>query len=63
MVKITTGFRVLNSQYDRRNNLKVNLNVVFGGRSLFKGQNRADELFSYIEVSTVLIRNSEDPTF
>ena len=30
---------------------------------LFKGQNRADELFSYIEVSTVLIRNSEDPTF
>ena len=27
-VKIDTGFRVLNRQYDRRNNLKVNLFVL-----------------------------------
>ena len=46
-VKIDTGFRVLNRQYDRGNNLKVNL-FVFGGRSVWEGyferlENRPEE--------------------
>ena len=39
-VKINTGFRVLNRQYDCRNNLKVKL-FVFGGRSV-RGVSEAD---------------------
>ena len=38
VVKIGSGFRVLNRQYDRYNNLKVNL-FVFGGRSVPRPEN------------------------